>query len=225
MQHSTHEAVPVAAPTETGASTSETEFRRLLSKLPAAAYTCDADGLITYFNDKARLLWGRAPRLNSPDDRYCGSFRLFALDGTPISHERCWMALALQTGKEYNGQEILIEREDCTRIAVLAHANPIRDASGRVLGAVNILIDISDRRRAEEALRATRGERDDQLADLTRLNQMSTRLSATFELQPILQEVLDTACAIDRTELGLLALCEGETDALRIAASAGFDPA
>jgi len=46
------------------------EFRRLLDRLPAAAYTCDADGLITYFNQRAFEAWGRAPLLGDPLDRY-----------------------------------------------------------------------------------------------------------------------------------------------------------
>jgi PAS domain-containing protein len=46
------------------------EFRGLLEKLPAGAYTCDADGLITYFNQRAVDLWGREPRLNDPVDRF-----------------------------------------------------------------------------------------------------------------------------------------------------------
>jgi PAS domain-containing protein len=49
---------------------SNVEFRRLLEKLPAAAYTCDAEGLITFFNQRAVELWGRAPALNDPVDRY-----------------------------------------------------------------------------------------------------------------------------------------------------------
>jgi PAS domain S-box-containing protein len=198
-------------------------FRRCLEALPAAACTCDANGLITYFNEPARELWGRAPALNAESDRYCGSFRLFDRDGNRIPHERCWMALALQTGKEYRGQEIVIERADGTRLTVLANANPLRDPRGRIVGAVNILIDISDRRRAEEVLRISQVERDSQLLDLTRLNEMSTRLSATFELRPILQAVLRTACAIDRTDMGLLALCEDVRGPLQTAASMGLD--
>ena len=57
-------------------------FWRLLEKLPAGAYTCDADGLITYFNDYAVQLWGRAPKLHNPVDRFCGSFRLLLPDGS-----------------------------------------------------------------------------------------------------------------------------------------------
>jgi PAS domain-containing protein len=45
-------------------------FRLMVEKLPAAAYTCSADGLITYFNPRAVELWGRAPKLNHPVDRY-----------------------------------------------------------------------------------------------------------------------------------------------------------
>jgi PAS domain-containing protein len=49
---------------------SEWLFRRLLEKLPAGAYTCDVEGLITYCNDRAVELWGRAPTLHDPVDRY-----------------------------------------------------------------------------------------------------------------------------------------------------------
>jgi two-component system, chemotaxis family, CheB/CheR fusion protein len=127
------------------------DFSRLLAELPAAAYTCDANGLITYFNDRAVELWGRAPKLNDTIDRFCGSFKLFSADGTPLTHSECWMALALRDRKSYNGQEILVERPDGSRWFVLAHANPILDEGGELRGAVNILVDITDRRRSELA--------------------------------------------------------------------------
>jgi PAS domain S-box-containing protein len=129
---------------------SEVSFFALLDMLPAAAYTCDADGLITYFNQHAIQIWGRAPKLNDPVDRYCGSFKLYSSEGSPITHDTCWMALALKTGDEYQGREITIERADGSRVAVLAHASPIRDESGQIVGAVNVLTDVSDRRRHEE---------------------------------------------------------------------------
>ena len=59
--------------------TLEVALTQLLGRLPVAAYSCDADGRITYFNDNAAALWGRSPRLNSPVDRFCGSFRLSLL--------------------------------------------------------------------------------------------------------------------------------------------------
>ncbi|HZV06663.1 MAG TPA: PAS domain S-box protein [Gemmataceae bacterium] len=129
----------------------DAEFQRLLAKLPAAAYTCDAEGLITYFNERAVELWGRAPKLNDPVDRFCGSFRLFSSSGTPIPHRMCWMALALRDAKPYTDQEIIIERPDGSQRIVLAYANPFLDEEGRPIGAVNVLVDITDRRRAELA--------------------------------------------------------------------------
>jgi PAS domain S-box-containing protein len=128
----------------------ELQFRRLLEKLPAGAYTCDPEGLITYFNQRAVQLWGRAPKLSDPIDRFCGSFKLFSPDGSPVAHDECWMALALKTDKEYNRREIVIERPDGQRLTALAYANPIHDGSGKLIGAVNVLVDISDRKRAED---------------------------------------------------------------------------
>jgi signal transduction histidine kinase/AmiR/NasT family two-component response regulator len=145
---------------------SDPQFHRMLEKLPAGAYTCDSDGLITYFNQHAVQLWGRAPKLNDPVDRFCGSFKLFASDGSPIAHRECWMAQALLTGKEFNGHEIVIERPDGQRVTALAHANPIRDGVGKLLGAVNVLVDISDRKRHEDALKEADRSKNEFLATL-----------------------------------------------------------
>lgn len=324
----------------------ESYFWRLLDTLPVAAYTCDQDGLITHFNAEAKRFWGRAPRLNDPSDRYCGSLRLYsAIDGSPIAHAHCWMAQSLLTGESYHHQEIVIERPDGSQVRVLSHVNPIKDESGHVVGAVNVLTDISGQKHAEEIQaqlaaivessddaiisktldgriiswnraatrlygyspeeaigspitlivpadkreeekqileKVRRGERVDhietvridkagrrvtvsltispvrdrsghvigaskvarditsrrqaddailalkdelalQLADLRRLHDMSSRLCTTLELQPILDEILRTAVAVEGTDMGLLSLWEPETNCLRVRASLGFD--
>ncbi|MGH2454858.1 MAG: ATP-binding protein [Candidatus Limnocylindria bacterium] len=144
----------------------DVEFRLLLEKLPAAAYTCDQAGLITFFNNRAVELWGREPLLNDPRDRFCGSFRLFGADGAPISHDACWMALALRDDRSYDGHEIVIERPDCSRRTVLAHASPIHGPRGRVTGAVNVLVDITDRKLAETRLQQADRAKDEFLAML-----------------------------------------------------------
>ena len=145
---------------------SELHFRRLLDRFPAGAYTCDAAGLITYYNQQAVVLWGREPKLNDPADRFCGSFRLFLTDGTPITHDRCWMARALKEEKGFNGEEIIIERPDGGKLYGLAHANPVHDENGVLLGAVNVLVDITERKLAEQALRRADRAKDEFLATL-----------------------------------------------------------
>jgi PAS domain S-box-containing protein len=128
-------------------------LRHLLERLPAGAYTCDAEGLITYFNQRAVEVWGRTPKLNEPEERFCGSFRLYSIDGTPMRHDQCWMALAIENDEEYNGREVIIERPDGSRLTGLAHASPIHDEAGKLIGAVNVVLNITEQKQAEQALR------------------------------------------------------------------------
>lgn len=127
-------------------------FRSLMERLPVGAYICDADGRITYFNQAACAVWGREPKMNDPADRFCGSFKLYSTDGTLIPHDQCWMARAIREDAGYNGHEIVVERPDGKRMTVLAHANPIHDRTGKVIGGVNLVVDLSERSKGEEAL-------------------------------------------------------------------------
>src|SRR5688572_27532067 len=127
-------------------------FRSTLELIPAGAYTCDAMGRITWFNAHAVALWGRAPALNDESDRFCGSWKLLSPHLLPIKHEACWLALALRDRREYLGQEIIFVRPDHSEVTVLAYATPLLDEDGALIGAVNILVNISDRKRVEQLL-------------------------------------------------------------------------
>ena len=48
------------------------------------------------------------------------------------------------------GEEAVAERPDGTLAPFLAYPTPLRDATGKLVGAVNMLVDISDRKRADE---------------------------------------------------------------------------
>jgi PAS domain S-box-containing protein len=131
----------------------ETRFRHVMDTLPVGAYTCDAEGRITYFNERAARLWGRKPRLHDMTERFCGSVMLLSADDTPIPREQCRMARALATGQSYGGEEITIERPDATRVTVLEHVHPLPDVSGGQPGAISVLVDITDRKHDQETLR------------------------------------------------------------------------
>jgi PAS domain S-box-containing protein len=131
---------------------SENLFRSTLDALPAAAYTCDPGGRITYFNRQSEIIWGRAPRLADAAERFCGSYRLFRVDGSPVPHEQCWMAVALSTQRFVAAAEIIIERPDGTRRTVLANASPLFDSSRALRGAVNVLTDVTELKDAKQAL-------------------------------------------------------------------------
>lgn len=126
---------------------SEQRFRNLLEALPAAVYTTDADGRITYFNQHAADLWGQRPVLYA--DRWCGSALLFWPDGRLMPHDECPMAVALREGREIRNAEVVLERPDGTRVPFIPYPTLLRDASGRITGAINMLVDISERKNAE----------------------------------------------------------------------------
>lgn len=130
------------------------EFSRpghLLDVLPAALYVTDAAGRITYFNEAAAALWGTRPKIYS--DQWCGSWRLYWPDGRPLQHDECPMAIALKEGKPNRGYEAVAERPDGTRVQFMAFPTPLHDDAGRLVGAVNVLVDVSERQRADRLSR------------------------------------------------------------------------
>ena len=133
---------------DTASRDSELPAREVLELLPVAVYTIDAAGRITFFNEAAADLWGHRPTVGTSE--WCGSWRLYWPDGRPMRHDECPMAVALKEGRPIRGAEAAAERPDGTRVPFLAYPTPLRDGSGALTGAVNTLIDITERKRSEE---------------------------------------------------------------------------
>jgi len=126
---------------------SERRLRDLLEFLPAAIYTTDAEGKITFFNEAAVELAGREPKLGS--DSWCVTWKLYWPDGSPMRHDECPMATALRENRPIRGGEAIAERPDGTRVPFIPYPTPLRDGQGRLIGAINMLVDITDRKEAE----------------------------------------------------------------------------
>ncbi len=131
----------------------EERYRNLLTMLPAAVYTCDLSGCITYCNHQATQIWGRTPALGDTDEKFCGSFKLHRPDGTPMPHAQTPMAVTLRTGQSFTNQEVVIERPDGSRVTVAVNIQPLRDEQGVQNGAINVFSDITLPKAAAEALR------------------------------------------------------------------------
>jgi PAS domain S-box-containing protein len=123
----------------------------LLQALPVAVYTTDAAGHITFYNEAAADLWGVRPELGKSE--FCGSWKLYWPDGTPLPHHECPMALALKEKRPIRGMEAIAERPDGTRVPFIPFPTPLFDASGALIGAVNTLVDITQRDEAERRIR------------------------------------------------------------------------
>src|SRR5206468_10141864 len=64
-------------------------------------------------------------------------------DGRPMRHDECPMAVALKEGREVRGAEAIAERPDGTRVRFRPYPTPLREPSGRLIGAINLLMDIT----------------------------------------------------------------------------------
>jgi PAS domain S-box-containing protein len=127
----------------------ERQFRELIDALPAAIYTTDAEGRLTHFNPAAVEFSGRTPELGT--DQWCVSWKLLYPDGRPMPHDECPMAIALKEGRVIEGAEAIAERPDGTQKWFTPYPTLLRDDQGKIVGGINMLVDITARKQAEEA--------------------------------------------------------------------------
>lgn len=129
-------------------SASDRQLREALDAIPTAVYMTDLSGRLTYYNQACVDLAGRTPVIGT--DTWCVSWRLYWPDGNPMLHSECPMAIAMKEKRPVHAGEIMIERPDGARASCMAYPTPLRDASGAIIGAINILLDITKRKRADE---------------------------------------------------------------------------
>ncbi|HET8551851.1 MAG TPA: PAS domain S-box protein [Gammaproteobacteria bacterium] len=168
-------------------------FRDLLNALPVAVYITDADGRITYYNEACVELAGRRPELGT--DRWCVTMRLYWPDGRPMPHDECPMAIALKENRVVDGGEAIAERPDGTRVPFLAYPRQLRDASGALTGAINTLVDISNRQRSADRLQR-------QTHRLQILNRVAQLVARDLDIERIAQSVADATTELTGAQFG-----------------------
>ena len=124
-------------------------WRSVLQALPVAIYMTDAEGRVTFFNDAAVHFVGRTPKLGEP---WSISWKLFHLDGRPMPHSEGPMATALRERRPLHGEEAITEQPGGLRLAFKAYPTPLFDEAGQLVGAVNLMVDITEHRKIEQAL-------------------------------------------------------------------------
>lgn len=149
----------------TAAERGEAELHVALETLPAPIYTTDASGLVTFFNTACIAFTGRRPEVGK--DRWCVTWKLYTETGESLPHDECPMAVALASGRPVRGVTAIAERPDGGRVSFTPFPTPILDSAGRMTGAVNLLLDVTDirqiaelRSQAERAERLARGVND-----------------------------------------------------------------
>jgi PAS domain S-box-containing protein len=177
---------------------SERHLQELLSAIPAAIYTTDEKGRITYFNEAAVAFAGRTPILGI--DTWCVSLKLYKPDGQELPHDQCPMALALKEGRPIRGVEAVAERPDGARIPFIPHPTPLRDTKGNIVGGINMLVDISQRKEAETQQRVLLDELNHRVKNnmqmLQSLLSTAARKASSVEARRDLEEASVRVAAI-----------------------------
>lgn len=156
----------------------------VLDELPVATYITDLGGVVSYFNRACLALAGRTPVVQH--DRWCVTWKLYTLDGAFLPHDACPMALALRERRAIRGAEALAERPDGSRIRFVPYPTPLLNKSGEMVGAVNLLVDVTEQRHVE-ALRS-QAERCRRLAkgiDDARTKDTLTGMAGDYEAQAV----------------------------------------
>lgn len=141
----------------------------ILELLPIATFICDAKGTILQYNRHAVAVWGAEPDAGQTYEQFRESTRFFELDGTPVA--RSLVAEVLATGTPVRDVERIVEHADGSTLIVSVNIDPLRNAKGELVGAVNCFLDITGRKRADAAVERSR---------LHALEQ-EQRLAATYE--------------------------------------------
>ena len=145
----------------------------VLDRLPVPIYTTDEHGAVTYWNRACIDFAGREPQLG--EDKWCVTWKIFTTSGDPLPHAQCPMAQAIRERREVRGTVAIAMRPDGTRRAFRPSPTPLFDDDGKLVGAVNMLIDVSAEQAETLADQACRCRR---LADATYDRQTSSVLSA-----------------------------------------------
>ncbi len=172
------------------------QLQTVLDVLPVAVGITDAKGRVSAINPMTSRLWrGDAPLPRDPSE-YGGYKAWWPETGEPLSPEDWTTARVLRDGEPIFGELIEIERFDGTRGVVISSSVPIKDAAGKLTGAVGVTEDI------------TRHHRTQHLSEA--LNAVDALIHSTLSVDEIMRRLVGTAALALDTDAVAIELKEGD---------------
>jgi PAS domain S-box-containing protein len=162
-------------------------YATALDRLPVPIYATDAEGLVTYWNQACVDFAGREPQLGR--DRWCVSWQLYTMSGEPLPHDECPMARAIKAKRSVRDEIVIALRPDGSRVAFRPYPTPLFNDDGKLTGAVNLLVDISEGQ--SKALK-------EQAARCRRLARSTNDARASDILKAMARGYEETAAALDQ---------------------------
>lgn len=159
----------------------------VLDRLSVPVYAADADGCVTYWNQACVDFAGREPQLGR--DRWCVTWQLYTMSGERLPHDQCPMATAIKEGRAIRDEIAIALRPDGSRVAFRPYPTPLFDQQGRLTGAINMLVDISE----EQS-----GTLKEQAARCRRLARSTNDLRTSDILKSMASGYEETAAALNQ---------------------------
>ena len=160
-------------------------YSSVLDRIPMPVYAADEEGRVTYWNQACVDFAGREPQLGN--DRWCITWQMFTMNGDPLPHEDCPMAVAIKEKRPIRNEFAIALRPDGRRVAFRPYPTPLFDETGRLTGAINLLVDVSDEQ--SEALK-------EQAARCRRLARSTNEPRACVILRDMATGYEETAAAL-----------------------------
>ena len=178
---------------------SEERYRDLYEEAPHAYFSIGVDGRIQMLNRRAVELLGYTR------DDLVGRPVLDLYADTPAGKDNAQEVLArFRAGEDIRGEELEMRRADGSSVWVSLTVQPIRDAQGQIVQSRSMVVNITERVRADEEIRRRAKEQ-------AALLEVSEALATTLDLETVLQTSINGAIDLMELGSGAIYLLEGET--------------
>ncbi len=181
------------------------QLQQILDVMPEGVVVVDATGRVLARNAAARQIWGGIDREAAPETNIAEytHYRAFRPDGTPLPVEEIPLVRSIRTGEVVRGEQLLTAPpQSSDRIPLLASSAPLRDAAGRITGAVTVFQDISSikelERQKDDFLAAVSHDLKNPLATIKGLAQLLARRAERLA-EPDASRLHDGLRTIDQT--------------------------
>lgn len=159
----------------------------ILEHMPVAVWILDKDGSIVSVNAEGKKIWGDAKYL--PIDQFDAYRGWSPVTGKQLESHEWGGARAILNGETSINEEVEIECFDGSRKTILNSAMPLLDEEGKIIRAVVINVDITEKRKAERDIIQMNykiGERIKELNCLYKISEIANNADTT--MNEILQQ-------------------------------------
>jgi len=132
---------------------SSSRFEEITSTLGEGIYVIDKDGLITFVNPVAQKLLGWTEKELIGQNAHV-LYHYKKMDHSPYPEHDCEMRNVMKSGQPFKSSEEVFWRKDGTFININVTSTPLF-RNNEIVGAVVVFDDITDRKKIEQALRAS----------------------------------------------------------------------